>query len=319
MDNIFNALTATVLFAGATVEVGANLIYKKILTNDGIKDTDLRMVGIHKEFEKVYSNSFIQNGKKWYDEHENTVVYVTSSVGDTITADIYMNENETDLWVICCHGYKSVPRDFGGVAEEFEKMGCNVLFPHLRGHGRSECKFVGMGWSDRLDVIRWIDYINENYPNAQIILYGVSMGASCVMMTTGEQLPDNVICAVEDCGYTSVWDILQYQMKERYKIPAFPILNRVLQVYKRKTGFDLKEASALNQVKKSNTPTLFIHGENDTFVPCYMMRMVFEAASCEKEKYIVHGAGHAGSMLTAGEGYFERINSFVKKYIKQPE
>ena len=63
-------------------------------------------------------------------------------------------------------------------------------------------------------------------------------------------------------------------------------------VAKRKAKYDIKEASALEQVKKSKTPILFIHGSKDDFVPEYMCQKLFDAAGCEKEKLIINGAGH---------------------------
>ena len=48
-----------------------------------------------------------------------------------------------------------------------------------------------------------------------------------------------------------------------------------------RAGYDLNLAAPVEAVKHSSTPTLFIHGEADTFIPCSMMNKLFEAASCE--------------------------------------
>ena len=89
------------------------------------------------------------------------------------------------------------------------EQGWNVLLPDMRTHGESEGKYIGMGWLDRLDVLKWIDLIRERDEQAQIILHGVSMGGATVMMTSGEALPENVRAVIDDCGYTSVWDIFR--------------------------------------------------------------------------------------------------------------
>ena len=72
--------------------------------------------------------------------------------------------------------------------------GYSVLLPDLRASGKSEGKYIGMGWLDRADIKRWVEYINNNYPNKKIILYGVSMGAATVMMSAGENLKNVVYC-----------------------------------------------------------------------------------------------------------------------------
>lgn len=43
------------------------------------------------------------------------------------------------------------------------------------------------GWPDRKDYVQWIEKVlTENGQQEQITLYGVSMGAATVMMTSGE-------------------------------------------------------------------------------------------------------------------------------------
>ena len=55
-------------------------------------------------------------------------------------------------------------------------------------------------------------------------------------------------------------------------------------VAKIKAGYFLGDASAIKQVKNSKTPILFIHGDEDDFVPYYMMDELYDATSSEKEK-----------------------------------
>ena len=77
----------------------------------------------------------------------------------------------------------------------------------------------------------------------------------------------------------------------------------------------LEEGSAVEQVKKSKTPTLFIHGEQDSFVPFEMLDIVYEAANCEKEMLVVEGAAHAASSSVNPNLYWGTIDNFIKKYI----
>ena len=94
-----------------------------------------------------------------------------------------------------------------------------------------------MGWHDRKDVLMWVDKIIEMDPDSDIVLYGVSMGGATVMMTSGEDLPDNVKCIVEDCGYTSAWDEFEYQLKELFGLPSFPLLNTANNITMLRAGY----------------------------------------------------------------------------------
>ena len=77
------------------------------------------------------------------------------------------------------------------------------------------------------------------------MLYGVSMGAATVMMASGEaDLPVQVRCVIEDCGYTSVWDEFSGQLKELFGLPPFPVLNAADLVCRIRAGYSITEASA---------------------------------------------------------------------------
>ena len=242
-------------------------------------------------------------------------VYINSTNNGNLKLHAYEINTNSDIWVIAVHGYMSRGTGITGFAKEFNKRGYNVLMLDLRGHGMSEGSYVGMGWHDRLDVTDWINYLNEKNPNCKIILYGISMGAATVMMTTGEDLPVNVKLAIEDCGYTSVWDEFSYKLKQLYNLAEFPFLNAANTVCKKKAGYDFKEASSVKQLKKSKTPTLFIHGSEDNFVPFEMLDKVYEAAACEKEKLVIEGAGHGMASTVNPELYWKTVDSFIEKYL----
>ena len=107
------------------------------------------------------------------------------------------------------------------------------------------------------------------------------MGASTVMLAEGEKLPDNVKAAIEDCGYTSIRDQLTYSIGHIFHIPAFPVLQLTSAVTKRRAGYSLlHDGSCVDAVRRSATPTLFIHGDSDTFIPPANMEKLFSAAAC---------------------------------------
>lgn len=213
------------------------------------------------------------------------------------------------------HGYTSEQSSIYDIARHYSDKGYNVLTPDLRAHGLSEGKYVGMGWLDRNDLLLWIDYLLKNYRNSEIILHGVSMGAATVMMASGENLPTNVKLIVEDCGYTSVWDIFSFELKLRFNLSTFPVLNAASFITNVRAGYNYKEASSIDQIKKSVTPILFIHGNADEFVPVNMAYKLYDNTNINKELIIVDGAGHAESRLADEELYYGSIFSFIDKYL----
>lgn len=266
-------------------------------------------------FERNADNINLKTGYKWYDTTYKQEVTIKNRKGKTLHAMEFRNPENTNVWAVVLHGWTNVKRELSSYAMEYYNRGFNVLIPDLRGHGNSESKFVSMGWLDRLDVTDWLYSIAEENPKAKIIIHGVSMGGATTMMTTGEKLPENVVLAVEDCGFTGVKDILADQCDRKYHLPSKVFIPIVSLVNKLMNGFFLGEASSIKQLKKSKTPTLFIHGDKDNFVLPSNLDPVFNACAAPKEKYIVKGAEHALSSHWFHEEYWQVVDKFLSKYL----
>ena len=218
-------------------------------------------------------------------------------------------------YAILCHGYKNQAKNMAAQASHFYDLGYSVLLPDARGHGLSQGDYIGMGWPERHDIVDWIATLVEADPQAEIVLYGVSMGGATVMMVSGEELPENVKCIVEDCGYSSVWDEFAGQLDDLYGLPPVPVLNALDVVCRIRAEYSIVEASAVDQVARSVTPTLFIHGDADAFVPFRMLDEVYNAAACEKERLVVEGAAHAKSDDVNPELYWTTVDGFLARHV----
>jgi fermentation-respiration switch protein FrsA (DUF1100 family) len=141
------------------------------------------------------------------------------------------------------------------------------------------------------------------------------MGGAAVMMMGGEELPPQVKCIVDDCGYSSVFEEFKYQLKEMFGLPAFPFLYLANIGAKLLAGYSFSEASAVTAVQKAAVPIFFIHGDSDTFCPTYMVYELYEAAKPAKELWVVPGAQHGMAYDINPEEYMKRVSDFYEKYI----
>ena len=268
------------------------------------------------EDEKIIENNkkiAKENSEKWSEEIRQKQVEVKANDNITLRGTEYLKQEETNKWAIILHGYRSNPSSVLTIGEHFSEKGYNVLIPSMRACADSEGEYVGMGWLDKEDLKCWINLIIEENKNAEIILHGSSMGAATVLMASGDELPANVKNIIADSGYTSVWDIFASEAKARFNLPEFPVLNMFQIVANRKAKYDIKEASSLEQVKKSKTPILFIHGDKDDFVPEYMCEKLYDATNCKKEKLIIHGAGHTDGKYREPEKYYNTIFDWISR------
>ena len=241
-------------------------------------------------------------------EHPGRDVTLTADDGLTLHGVYYANAETADThhWALVLHGYRG---DYTGalqLAAPYYEAGYQVIAPDLRACGESEGDYVGMGWLDRKDILRWIDFILADDPQAKIVIHGISMGAATTMMTAGESTPDNVKAFVEDCGYTSVWDIFSSELQLRFGLPEFPILYTASGVARLRAGYSFTEASALAQVAHCEKPMLFIHGTADDFIPYEMMDTLYNAKPGDnKAELTAEGAGHGEAMYALGDSYIQ--------------
>lgn len=236
--------------------------------------------------------------------------------GLTLFAETIPLNAPTRKVAILCHGYVNSSYSMAFQARFFHQRGYHVVMPDARGHGKSEGEYIGFGWDDRLDMTRWIQRVLIEYgEDCEIVLFGISMGAATVMMTAGTSLPQQVKAIIQDCGYTSVYDELKFQLKQMFKLPAFPILSVTSLYTKYKAGYSFKEASALAQVKNATCPILMIHGDADKFVPFWMLDRLYDAAPEPKRKLVVEGAVHGMAYNKDPQLYEDTLDDFLETYL----
>lgn len=259
---------------------------------------------------KNYENQ-VEATNDWLKTVDRQDIFVTSKDNLRLHGVKFRASANSHNYAIVVHGYSSSCRHVFDLAHHYQIRGYNVVTPDLRACGESEGSYIGMGWLDKDDILIWISSILDEDPDAKIVLHGVSMGAATVMMLSGEDLPKNVVAIIEDCGYTRVDEVFSSELKLRFNLPPFPIINSTSLVAKLRAGYSLKEASSLEQIKRASVPILFIHGSLDDFIPVEMCHRLYDAANCKKEKLIIDSAGHNQSRFLQPDEYYQAVFDFI--------
>ena len=227
--------------------------------------------------------------------------------GFKLHAKKFSPAESSNRWAILIHGYGRDGTFAYDYADEYLKRGWNVLVPNLRAAGQSEGEFITMGALESRDVFDWAKKIPAD---AKIVLHGVSMGAATALMTAALE-PPNLIAVVEDCGYTSAYEMFAAQLNKIFGLPEYPVMPCADWVCKFHTGIKISDAAPLAVVDKIKVPTLFIHGDADGLVPFEMMGRLYDACAAPKEKFIVEGAGHADAKRKKPAAYFDKVFAFI--------
>lgn len=257
------------------------------------------------------------DGGKWMDEQELEPIEITSFDGLKLHADL-LKLNDSKKFAVVFHGYHSSYRgDFSICLPFYRELGFNLLLVDQRSHGRSEGRYLSYGILEKYDCRDWARELVRRFgEDCQIVLSGMSMGASTVMMATGLELPPQVKAITADCGFTSGFDIVKNTAKSinRY-IPDFVIdtTNLFCRIF---AGFDLRDDNTQLALQKCKVPVLFIHGTHDTFVPCEMTLRSYAACKSEKQLLTVAGAGHGMSYLIDEPLVKKTMKEFFEKHVK---
>lgn len=230
-------------------------------------------------------------------------------------------KEETKRFVICVHGHNcNGPDECGHLFSFYHyNLGYNYLLPDLRGHGRSDGSFIGFGALDCKDIKLWIDYLVERFgEDIEIILHGISMGAATVMLVNNTSPREQVKIIIEDCGYTNALEQIADTMKNSFNLKhTSTFFASITNLYcKAISKYDLrKDADPLGTMPNAKNPVLFIHGEEDIFVPFPMCQRLYDACPVPKDIFTVPGAAHAYSYYDAKDEYDLKVKSFIEKHI----
>lgn len=268
---------------------------------------------------------------KQYDPHRDTMrriftqlaarsyedVSITSHDGLTLAAKYYHIKDGAPV-AIAFHGYRSCGMtDFAGGSELCFEMEQNLLLIDERSHGKSQGSSITFGILERLDCLAWVNYAVERFgKDVKILLYGISMGATTVLMASALKLPPNVKGIVADCPFSSPSAIIRSVCKKLHYPPnlAYPFIVLGAKIF---GHFDLNATTAADAVKNAKIPILIIHGEADGFVPAAMSEEVYDACPDHVRRETFPDADHGISFLVDEKRYKKIVREFVDSALSQ--
>ncbi len=244
---------------------------------------------------------------EWY--HHSTIddAWIDSFDGLRLHALSLNNHSDSHKWVVLAFGPGSYDCNLLDYLYELDHAGYNVLAVDSRGCGKSEGQFTTLGWSEHYDIISWVNYLVNHDSEAKIALFGISIGAAAVMNAVGDYIPGNVVCAIEEGGFSEIREVLRFGISRVMKVDGKYILPGLNLLIRNKLHFSINDISTARQLKQAGLPMLFVQGVYSEFVPESMLFDNYYAYGGERE------------MLTradAEEHYFERIFSFLDKNFK---
>ncbi len=294
MGKKFNFFLSSGLALGAAGTAFSELVLYKLCNRNANMDQLNGELSGQRELDREIDR-IRKEDHEWLLSQELKDYYITSEDGLRLHASFLPSEKPSDRYVFCIHGYRCYgTREFDSISRFYHSQGFNCFMIDHRAHGASEGKYITFGVKESEDCMSWLKFMRREFgEEIQIILHGVSMGAATVMLMSGKLLPNNVVFAVADCGYSTLKGELLHSLENNH-YPASVSYKLFRTAAKLQAGFDPDECNPIEGVEQSNIPVLFAHGEADDFVPFDMVYANYEACPSPVKKLItVPNAVHA--------------------------
>lgn len=224
---------------------------------------------------------------------------------------LWFSNNDSKNTIIICHGHTVNLNSAIRYMKIFYTRGFNVLIYDHRYHGESGGEYCTMGFYEKFDLKSWVTWvIGKTGENSIIGTHGESMGASTVLMHAA--IDDRISFTISDCPFESVYEEFKYRLKVEYKLPPFPLLQIANLFTKIRTKTFYGNIAPIKVICDIKTPVLFIHGDNDNYVPCSHTIHLYQLKKGFKQLYIAKGAEHAKSFNVDKAEYEKVVHCFLR-------
>lgn len=237
-------------------------------------------------------------------------VFITSDKGNKLHGRLFINENKSDKFIVLCHGYNNSSLGEMKYLEMFLNRNFNVFIPDHRFSGESEGKFLSMGYFERLDVIKWLDYLENRFNVHKFGIFGESMGGATATMVAARDKRINFL--ISYCGFANLRLLAKYQYGR--KLPKFTkyfMPSAIIMAYLC-YGIKLLDINPLKDMSKIKIPTLIMHSHGDRLVDIANAEALV-AANPNAKHFYFQDSGHARSIVMYRDVYEKQVNEFLEE------
>lgn len=189
--------------------------------------------------------------------------------------------------------------------------GYNVLCPDPRGHGISDGIQTSLGKEEGNDVLRWAEFLVENFNQKTIGLFGICGGSTGAAYVFAKEHPAYLRFLICDSMFYSFYDMYKRHIIEEKK-PVYPVVFQVLHYIKKYNHVSPYKVTPNKLVKKIHDPILFIGGELDKFAtPKGIKKLYKMTPSKQKDILIIPNGRHSHLRYDGKELYDAKIKEFL--------
>ncbi len=292
---MFEKLKADILFEKLLKRPDISKAYAMVPPTDSWYDT---ITTVHNSLERIHNLP-----------HET--LQITSHDGLKLQAVYYpCDSDKTVIWV---HGYTShAERESAFPGLFYRSLGFNVLIPYLRAHGPSEGKYITFGALEHLDMMAWVDKVNEICPDGSIVLHGLSMGGGIVLDLACKDMK-NVKCLISDAPSVSIADFFRNVSCGVFKSGQQKILSCLHTRFQKEFCANAADFDRVKNAENFAYPLLLSAGSNEQMDDT--LSAIKDRSPAYTTCLILPGCNHGNGMYKQTQLYQSAIEDFLAKFM----
>ena len=240
---------------------------------------------------------------------------ISIQVGDGHTlSGWYIPAEASDKAVIFIHGHGADRHEGMRWFKAVHQAGFNILAFDLRNQGKSTKSFSTMGYFEKRDVIRALDYLQQQKQIESIGIFGTSMGAATSIMAMVDD--SRIAAGVFEAGWANLDDLYSEIIEQHMGLPSYPLLPLTTWMLEQRTGMEMAKLNPEDMLADiAPRPVFIIHCSGDNLIGFSHGERNYAAAKKPKEFWKSPCQMHARAWQSDPEYIEQRVTNYFTKYL----
>ena len=240
---------------------------------------------------------------------------ISIQVGDGHTlSGWYIPAEASDKAVIFIHGHGADRHEGMRWFKAVHQAGFNILAFDLRNQGKSAKSFSTMGYFEKRDVIRALDYLQQQEQIESIGIFGTSMGAATSIMAMVDD--SRIAAGVFEAGWANLDDLYSEIIEQHMGLPSYPLLPLTTWMLEQRTGMEMAKLNPEDMLADiAPRPVFIIHCTGDNLIGFSHGERNYAAAKKPKEFWKSPCQMHARAWQSDPEYIEQRVTNYFTKYL----
>lgn len=244
--------------------------------------------------------------------YETQSIPVSGTKDESLEAWYIGSTTDTAGLILMFPGYATAREVLLEQAAAFHALGWAVLLVDFRGAGGSTGNDTTLGVREAQDISIALNYARQQWPNAKVVVYGVSMGAAAALRAIAQESADPDALILE-----SPFDSLLNTVRNRFDaigLPSFPSAELMVFWGSVQHGFNGFAHNPADYASSVRCPTLFLYGESDPRVTAEQSMSIFNHLTPEDGNGLVAfpGAEHESLLASDRALWVEHVARFLR-------